>query len=44
LGNGIPIAAIITKQPIADHLKKKLHFNTYGGNPFSCAAALANLE
>lgn len=44
LGNGAPIAAVITRKEIADTLKEKLHVNTFGGNPVSAAAGLAVLD
>lgn len=44
IGNGTPIAAVITKPDIASALKQRLHFNTFGGNPVSCAQALATLN
>ncbi|MCP4142481.1 MAG: aminotransferase class III-fold pyridoxal phosphate-dependent enzyme [Chloroflexi bacterium] len=45
MGNGHPIAAVVTRPEIAETLAKKTgYFNTFGGNPVSCAAALAVLE
>ena len=44
LGNGAPIAAVATRREIAEALTQRIHFNTYGGNPVSTAAALAVLE
>jgi len=44
MGNGFPVAAVITSKEIGDNLKGKLHFNTYGGNPISSIAALATIE
>lgn len=44
IGNGTPIAAVTTRREIAEAFAKKLHFNTYGGNPVSMAAALAVLD
>jgi len=43
LGSGIPIGAITAKAQIADSYLGP-HFSTFGGNPLSCAAALANIE
>lgn len=37
IGNGYPLAAVVTRKEIGDSLGTKLHFNTYGGNPLSCA-------
>ena len=45
MGNGHPIAAVITTQEIADSFANGMeYFNTYGGNPVSCAAGLAVLN
>jgi 4-aminobutyrate aminotransferase-like enzyme len=43
LGSGIPIGAIIAKASIADSYAGP-HFSTFGGNPLSCAAAIANID
>lgn len=34
----------MTTHEIGSKLKEALHFNTYGGNPVSCTAALATIE
>jgi len=44
IGNGAPLAAVTTRREIAEALRQRLHFNTYGGNPVSMAAGLAVLE
>lgn len=44
LGNGAPIAAVVTRKEIAQVLTQKIHFNTFGGNPVSTAAALGVLD
>lgn len=44
LGNGAPIGLTIMKRKIANSIKDVAFFNTYGGNPVSCAGALANLK
>ncbi len=44
IGNGAPLAACITTRKIAESMTKRLHFNTYGGNPVSAAAGLATLD
>ncbi|XP_030835836.1 5-phosphohydroxy-L-lysine phospho-lyase isoform X1 [Strongylocentrotus purpuratus] len=46
MGNGHPIAAVITTKEIADSLGRGKHqyFNTYGGNPVSCAIGMAVLD
>jgi len=44
IGNGTPLAAIATTRKVADAIAGKLHFNTYGGNPVSCAVGRAVLR
>nr|XP_054209150.1 alanine--glyoxylate aminotransferase 2, mitochondrial isoform X2 [Homo sapiens] len=45
IGNGFPMAAVITTPEIAKSLAKCLqHFNTFGGNPMACAIGSAVLE
>src|SRR5688500_8307718 len=44
LGNGAPIAAVTTRMEIAKAVSQRIHFNTFGGNPVSAAAALATLD
>ena len=46
LGNGFPISAVVTRSEIAQAFKDigTEYFNTFGGNPASCAAALAVLD
>jgi len=45
MGNGHPVAAVVTRPEIAEALAAKTgYFNTYGGNPVSCAAGLAVLN
>jgi len=45
MGNGHPIAALVTRPDIAEVLANETgYFNTYGGNPVSCAAGLAVLD
>ena len=45
IGNGHPLGAVITTRAIADAFANGMeYFNTYGGNPVSCAAGLAVLE
>ncbi|XP_017781548.1 PREDICTED: alanine--glyoxylate aminotransferase 2-like [Nicrophorus vespilloides] len=43
MGNGHPVAAVITTRAIAESFEKTgvEYFNTYGGNPVSCAIANA---
>ncbi len=44
LGSGLPIGAFIAKQTIMEKFQRGAHGNTYGGNPLSCAAAIATLD
>jgi len=46
MGNGHPIAAVVTTQAIADSWYKlaRSYFNTYAGNPVSCAIGHAVLD
>ena len=44
IGNGAPLAAVVTTQDIANTLTQRIHFNTFGGNPVSCAMGKAVLE
>jgi 4-aminobutyrate aminotransferase-like enzyme len=45
MGNGHPIAAVVTRSEIAEVLARETgYFNTFGGNPVSCAAGLAVLQ
>jgi len=44
IGSGFPIGAFITRTDIADCLKPKDLFSTFGGNPLASIAGLANLE
>lgn len=44
IGNGAPLGACTTKPEIAAHMAKRLHFNTFGGNPVSMVQGLATLE
>mmetsp|Transcript_57708 Transcript_57708/g.130766 ORF Transcript_57708/g.130766 Transcript_57708/m.130766 type:complete len:251 (-) Transcript_57708:184-936(-) len=44
-GNGMPLAAVVTTSDVANAFDNGLeYFNTFGGNPVSCAAGLAVLE
>ena len=43
-GNGVPLAAVVTRREVAEVLAQRLHFNTFGGNPVSMAAGLAVME
>jgi 4-aminobutyrate aminotransferase-like enzyme/Ser/Thr protein kinase RdoA (MazF antagonist) len=45
MGNGHPIAALITRREIAERFAEvDEFFSTFGGNPVSCAAALTVLD
>ncbi|XP_071808200.1 5-phosphohydroxy-L-lysine phospho-lyase-like [Asterias amurensis] len=46
MGNGHPIAAVVTTKEIAASIGNGgfQYFNTYGGNPVSCAVGLAVLD
>jgi len=44
IGNGVPLAAVVTTPEIAASLTQRLHFNTYGGNPVCSAAGRAVLR
>ena len=39
LGNGFPVAAMLTTADVASHLVPGTHGSTYGGNPLACAIA-----
>ncbi|HEX4343312.1 MAG TPA: aminotransferase class III-fold pyridoxal phosphate-dependent enzyme, partial [Verrucomicrobiae bacterium] len=44
IGNGCPLAAVVTTPKIAQALVGKVHFNTFGGNPVVTAIGKAVLE
>ncbi|XP_075788695.1 alanine--glyoxylate aminotransferase 2, mitochondrial isoform X4 [Pelodiscus sinensis] len=44
IGNGFPMAAVITTSEIANSLAQNLHFNTFGGNPMACVVGSAVLD
>jgi 4-aminobutyrate aminotransferase-like enzyme len=45
MGNGHPMAGVVLKPEIAERFgKKSRYFNTFGGNPVSCAVGLAVLD
>lgn len=45
MGNGYPISALVTSEAIIESFQKTSHyFNTFGGTPVACAAALAVLD
>ncbi|MAT69919.1 MAG: aspartate aminotransferase family protein [Planctomycetaceae bacterium] len=44
IGNGAPLGAFTTTEPISEVMTNRIHFNTYGGNPISMTQGLATLE
>ncbi|MFN2541649.1 MAG: aspartate aminotransferase family protein [Chthoniobacterales bacterium] len=44
IGNGCPLAAVVTTPKIAQTLASRVHFNTFGGNPVVCAQGRAVLK
>ena len=44
IGNGCPLAAVVTTPKIAQALVGKVHFNTFGGNPVVSVIGKAVLE
>jgi len=44
IGNGCPLAAVVTTPKIAQALATRIHFNTFGGNPVCCAQGRAVLQ
>jgi alanine-glyoxylate transaminase/(R)-3-amino-2-methylpropionate-pyruvate transaminase len=44
LGNGYPVGCVITTREIAEAMKGKLHYNTFGGSPVQMAAVNAVLD
>ncbi|XP_015767486.1 PREDICTED: alanine--glyoxylate aminotransferase 2 homolog 1, mitochondrial-like [Acropora digitifera] len=44
IGNGFPMAAVVTTPEIAKSFAQAVHFNTFGGNPIASAVGKAVLE
>jgi 4-aminobutyrate aminotransferase len=44
LGSGLPIGAVVAKRSVMERWKRGAHGNTFGGNPVTCAAAIATLD
>ena len=44
IGNGSPLGAFTTTEPISEAMTERIHFNTFGGNPVSMTQGLATLE
>ena len=44
IGNGAPLGAMTTTEPISEVMSNRIHFNTFGGNPVSMTQGLATME
>jgi len=44
IANGFPLSCFIARDEIADAFQPGDHLSTFGGNPVSCAASLANIN
>jgi 4-aminobutyrate aminotransferase-like enzyme len=44
IADGFPLGAFIARSDVAGAFTPGDHLSTFGGNPVSCAAALANIE
>jgi 4-aminobutyrate aminotransferase-like enzyme len=45
MGNGYPISGVVSRAEIVNAFRDRvMYFNTFGGNPVACAAALAVLD
>jgi 4-aminobutyrate aminotransferase/(S)-3-amino-2-methylpropionate transaminase len=44
IADGFPLSATVARPEIADALRPGEHLSTFGGNPVSCAAAIANID
>jgi len=44
IADGFPLASFTTRDEIAAAFKPGDHLSTFGGNPVSCAASIANIE
>ena len=44
IANGFPLSCFIARDEIADAFQPGDHLSTFGGNPVSCAASLANID
>jgi 4-aminobutyrate aminotransferase-like enzyme len=44
IANGFPLGASTTRPEIGDSFEPGDHLSTFGGNPVSCAAAIANID
>ena len=43
IASGFPLGAFSARPPVSEAMKPGDHLSTFGGNPISCAAALANI-
>lgn len=44
IANGFPLSCFVARDEIADAFQPGDHLSTFGGNPVSCAASLANIN
>jgi len=44
LGNGAPVGGVLMKSEIAESLRGKLYFNTFGGDPLQAAQTKATID
>ncbi|KAM5193811.1 alanine--glyoxylate aminotransferase 2, mitochondrial [Mantella aurantiaca] len=44
IGNGFPMAAVVTTEEIASSFTQNLYFNTFGGNPMACSVGSAVMD
>ncbi len=44
IADGFPLGATVARPEIADALRPGEHLSTFGGNPVSCAAAIATMD
>lgn len=45
MGNGYPVSAIVTSRGVIESFQQHSHyFNTFGGNPVACSAAMAVMD
>jgi alanine-glyoxylate transaminase/(R)-3-amino-2-methylpropionate-pyruvate transaminase len=44
VGNGAPLGACVTRPEVAAVMARRVHFNTFGGNPASVTQGLATLD
>jgi len=44
IADGFPLGGFIAGEEVADSFRPGDHLSTFGGNPVSCAAAIANIE